>query len=98
MASRLRAMALALTVFGAVSPALLFAGQPPIAPQNPAASQLAEEVAFLDSTEEIKAAIVRLPLAAVFGLALAFRPRRRSQGERPASAPRGIDRQEGIVA
>jgi hypothetical protein len=39
-------------------------------------------VAFLDSTEEIKAAIVRLPLAAVFGLALAFRPRRRSQGER----------------
>jgi len=36
----------------------------------------------LDGQTEIMLALVRLPLAALFGLALALRPRRRSQGPR----------------
>jgi hypothetical protein len=36
----------------------------------------------LDAPTEIRLALVRLPLAALFGLALALRPRRRSQGAR----------------
>jgi uncharacterized membrane protein YhiD involved in acid resistance len=38
--------------------------------------------AVLDGRTEIMLAVVRLPLAALFGILLAFRPRRRNQGAR----------------
>src|SRR5687768_16347851 len=41
-----------------------------------------EVTVVLDGQTEIMLALVRLPLAAVFGLALAMRPRRRNQGPR----------------
>lgn len=60
---------------------LLAVEQPPPAAtgQNPFvdAATLME-----DAAAEIKVAVIRLPLAALFGLALALRPRRRSQGAR----------------
>jgi uncharacterized membrane protein YhiD involved in acid resistance len=49
--------------------------QPPL----PAVQDVA---VVLDGQSEIMMALVRLPLAALFGLALALRPRRRSQGPR----------------
>lgn len=53
--------------------------QPPVAgDQNP----LAAAAPAFDAPTEIRLAVVRLPLAALFGLALALRPRRRSQGAR----------------
>lgn len=42
----------------------------------------AELAPILDSATEMRLAFERLPLAALFGIALAFRPRRRSQGVR----------------
>jgi uncharacterized membrane protein YhiD involved in acid resistance len=41
-----------------------------------------EVTVVLDGTSEMMLAVVRLPLAALFGLALALRPRRRNQGPR----------------
>ena len=49
--------------------------QPPISPADAAA-------VVLDGASEIRLAFIRLPLAALFGILLAFRPRRRSQGAR----------------
>jgi uncharacterized membrane protein YhiD involved in acid resistance len=49
--------------------------QPPISPADAAAL-------VLDSPTEIRLAFIRLPLAALFGILLAFRPRRRNQGAR----------------
>jgi uncharacterized membrane protein YhiD involved in acid resistance len=48
--------------------------QPPITP--------ADAALILDGPAEIRLALIRLPLAALFGTLLAFRPRRRSQGAR----------------
>ncbi|HJU41795.1 MAG TPA: MgtC/SapB family protein, partial [Vicinamibacterales bacterium] len=49
--------------------------QPPIAPADAAA-------VVLDAASEMRLAFIRLPLAALFGTLLAFRPRRRNQGAR----------------
>ena len=49
--------------------------QPPFTPGDAAAL-------VLDGATEIKLAFIRLPLAALFGTLLAFRPRRRNQGAR----------------
>jgi uncharacterized membrane protein YhiD involved in acid resistance len=49
--------------------------QPPFNPADAAAL-------VLDGPTEIRLALIRLPLAALFGTLLAFRPRRRSQGAR----------------
>ena len=48
--------------------------QPPFSPQDVSVA--------LDGQTEIALAFIRLPLAALFGTLLAFRPRRRSQGAR----------------
>ena len=58
--------------------------QPPGATQSNDVSWLTQEIAFTPSTvlEEIRVALVRLPLAALLGAALALRPRRRNQGRR----------------
>lgn len=53
-------------------------GQPPAAPESP----FPQASTVLDGLSEIRVAFVRLPLAALFGTALAFRPRRRNQGAR----------------
>ena len=42
----------------------------------------AEAAPVFDAGTELRLALERLPLAALFGIALAFRPRRRSQGSR----------------
>src|SRR6187402_528637 len=61
-------------------PADLVAMQPPVvAEQNPIADAATPH---FDAPTEIRLAIIRLPLAALFGLALALRPRRRNQGPR----------------
>jgi uncharacterized membrane protein YhiD involved in acid resistance len=54
------------------------AGQPPVPEQNP----LDAAAPHFDAPTEIRLAFVRLPLAALFGTALALRPRRRAQGPR----------------
>jgi uncharacterized membrane protein YhiD involved in acid resistance len=59
------------TRFGDKSPTM----QPPL----PTAQDVS---AVLDGRTEIMLAAVRLPLAALFGILLAFRPRRRNQGAR----------------
>ncbi|MGC4080886.1 MAG: hypothetical protein QM736_01890 [Vicinamibacterales bacterium] len=61
----------------------LAAAQPPGIGQ-PTSSPLTEESSFMPSApmKEIRDAIVRLPLAAVLGTALALRPRKRGQGRR----------------
>jgi uncharacterized membrane protein YhiD involved in acid resistance len=56
-------------------------GQPAAAvaaQQNP----ITEPAPSIDAPTEIRLALVRLPLAALFGAALALRPRRRNQGPR----------------
>ena len=51
--------------------------------QPPIPIPVPQEVSIvLDGTAEMMMALVRLPLAALFGLALALRPRRRNQGPR----------------
>ena len=57
---------------------VIAAAQPPLPEQNP----LAEAAAHFDPPTEIRLALVRLPLATLFGTALALRPRRRNQGPR----------------
>lgn len=54
--------------------------QPP--PPAEAPSPFPQASAVLEGLSEIEVAFVRLPLAALFGTALAFRPRRRAQGAR----------------
>lgn len=55
-------------------------GQPPaVAEQNP---MVDAATPHFDPPTEIRLAVVRLPFAALFGTALALRPRRRSQGPR----------------
>ena len=54
------------------------AAQPPVPEQNP----LEAAVPHFDAPTEIRLALVRLPLAALFGMILALRPRRRNQGPR----------------
>ena len=56
----------------------LSAYQPPATEANP----LAAVVPQIDAAAEIRLALIRLPLAALFGTALALRPRRRNQGAR----------------
>lgn len=73
---RLR-LALAVMLVTAVP---LSAGQPPAGPEpNPIADAA---IPLFDAPTEIRLAIIRLPLAGLFGLALALRPRRRDQGAR----------------
>ena len=80
MTSLLRAaflFALALAVAYAPSVAAL---QPPVSTeQNPIVDAA---IPHFDPPTEIRLALVRLPFAALFGTALALRPRRRSQGPR----------------
>ena len=54
-------------------------GQPPAITEQ---TQADASVPHFDAPTEIRLALVRLPLAALFGTALALRPRRRSQGPR----------------
>lgn len=61
-------------------PAAMLALQQPPAPAAQGPLPLVDSI--LDPPTEIRLAFVRLPLAALFGTALAFRPRRRSQGAR----------------
>lgn len=61
-------------------PAALLALQQPPGPAAQGPLPLVDSI--LDPPTEIRLAFVRLPLAALFGTALAFRPRRRSQGAR----------------
>jgi uncharacterized membrane protein YhiD involved in acid resistance len=49
---------------------------------QPPLPSVQDVTAALDGQSEIMLALVRLPLAALFGLALALRPRRRNQGPR----------------
>ena len=73
---RLR-LALAVIMVASLSlPARAASGQPPSNPIADAATPL------FDAPTEIRLAFIRLPLAGLFGLALALRPRRRSQGAR----------------
>lgn len=65
------------------SPVAVLAWQPQTQPASPAPPTPFDETASIfDAPTEIRLAVVRLPLAALFGTALAFRPRRRSQGAR----------------
>src|ERR1043165_8375249 len=57
---------------------VISAAQPPVPESKP----LTDAVAHIDAPTEIRLALIRLPLAAMFGLALALRPRRRNQGPR----------------
>src|SRR3954469_20239677 len=69
---------------------LCFAGAPPLKAVQPAEAiqdsqnPLMEEFSRIPSVTmtEIRDAVVRLPLAAILGAALALRPRRREQGRR----------------
>ncbi len=60
-------------------PVALAAVQPP--PET-VPTPLSDPSSAFTGTTEIRLAFIRLPLAALFGTALAFRPRRRSQGAR----------------
>jgi uncharacterized membrane protein YhiD involved in acid resistance len=74
--------AIGLAVMIAYAPSVVASdfGQPPVAaPQNPIADAAAPQ---FDAPTEIRLALIRLPLAALFGTALALRPRRRNQGPR----------------
>ena len=65
---------------GAVAVLATAGVQPPVVTeQNPITDA---SVPHFDPPTEIRLAVVRLPLAAMFGLALALRPRRRNQGPR----------------
>jgi uncharacterized membrane protein YhiD involved in acid resistance len=63
-----------------LSPVIAGASQPPAAGGEP--GPFAEASTVLEGLSEIRVAFIRLPLAALFGTALAFRPRRRAQGAR----------------
>ena len=65
----------ALAYVSAIGTAIVLANQPP-------ASPFSEVVSAIEPPTEIRLALVRLPLAGLFGLALALRPRRRNQGPR----------------
>src|SRR6478735_1191986 len=62
----------------------LKAAQPAEAAQTESQNPLVEEISLIPSVtmKEISNAVVRLPLAAILGAALALRPRRREQGRR----------------
>lgn len=60
----------------------VWAVQPPPATTQEALPQPTETSSLIDASNEIRLAFVRLPLAAILGTALAFRPRRRAQGAR----------------
>lgn len=69
------ALLVAIAFVGALGTAGVSAMQPPATP-------FPDAPAAIDAPSEIRLALVRLPLAALFGLALALRPRRRDQGPR----------------
>jgi uncharacterized membrane protein YhiD involved in acid resistance len=71
--SLVRVSVAALTLTG-LGPAVVLYAQPPF----PAS----EAAPLFEASAELRIAFERLPLAALFGTALAFRPRRRSQGSR----------------
>jgi hypothetical protein len=71
--SLVRVSVAALTLTG-LGPAVVLYAQPPF----PAS----ETAPLFEASAELRIAFERLPLAALFGTALAFRPRRRSQGSR----------------
>ncbi len=66
------------------TPASAAGAQPAGLTQTDSSSALEEEISFTarGAIREIRVALVRLPLAAVLGTALALRPRRRGQGRR----------------
>ena len=66
-------------VLGALA-CLALVGTVSLSAQPP--TPLSETAAAIEPPTEIRLALVRLPMAALFGLALAMRPRRRSQGPR----------------
>ncbi len=69
-----------LLVAGGAAAAFQGDGTQPPASAEP--SPFAQASTVLEGLSEIRVAFVRLPLAALFGTALAFRPRRRAQGAR----------------
>jgi uncharacterized membrane protein YhiD involved in acid resistance len=75
------ACALALDLAGLGAP-VLRAMQPPPAAAEPAPASPFSDLGSLVAPSEFEMLFIRLPLAAVLGTALAFRPRRRSQGAR----------------
>src|SRR5262245_19755281 len=79
-----RLFAAALLVGGVVSSGSLAWAAMQSQAADPTPSPLPIEAAkpLDDAADEIRLAFVRLPLAAVLGTLLAFRPRRRSQGAR----------------
>ena len=83
MGSRVGAAALLIGLWLAGAPHLK-AAQPAEAPQADSQNPFAEEISLIPSVmvKEIGNAVVRLPLAAILGAALALRPRRREQGRR----------------
>ncbi|HYE84891.1 MAG TPA: MgtC/SapB family protein [Vicinamibacterales bacterium] len=73
---------LGLLVLGLAVPALAHETQPAAPVAGQPASPFPQASTVLEGLNEIRVAFVRLPLAALFGTALAFRPRRRAQGAR----------------
>lgn len=79
----LHALGFALTLAGAGAPDLVLqAMQSQPAESQAQPSPFADAASSLITPTEAEMLFVRLPLAAVLGTALAFRPRRRSQGAR----------------
>lgn len=74
---------LVASVLGAIGPAMARADQIPPSTAEPAASAPAV-AAPTDAFQEIREALVRLPLAAVLGAVLALRPRHHRRGRRNA--------------
>lgn len=82
MHQRLYVLALVVLLFAGLPAVSLAWSQPPVA--TPTESNPITDAAtpLFDAPTEIRLAFVRLPLAGLFGLALALRPRRRNQGAR----------------
>jgi hypothetical protein len=69
---------LAIALMGMMFAPVIALAQPPVTQESP----FGQSSTVLEGLSEIRVAFVRLPLAALFGTALAFRPRRRNQGAR----------------
>ena len=76
------AVGLALALAGAGAPALVLWAMQSQPPPEQAQAPFVDSTSPTITPSEIEMLFVRLPLAAVLGTALAFRPRRRSQGAR----------------
>jgi uncharacterized membrane protein YhiD involved in acid resistance len=79
---RLRAVVIALVLFGPSAPVTVLGAMQSQPAEEPAPSAPFGNAATLLAPSEFEMLFIRLPLAAVLGAALALRPRRRSQGAR----------------